>query len=81
MRKLRLDPNQPIGKLHVIPDFLLSPEALFPKRESVKVTLVVDKESVDFFRSKARKAGLKYQRMIREVLREYSHHYQQKSGS
>ncbi len=69
------DPDQPIGKLHIIADFLPPPEELFPKRETVKVTLVVDKESVDFFRSKACNAGLKYQRMIREVLREYSHRY------
>jgi predicted DNA binding CopG/RHH family protein len=75
-RHATVDPNQPIGNLHVIPDFLPPPEELFPKREAIKVTLAVDKESVDFFRKKAHNAGLKYQRMMRDVLREYSHRYQ-----
>jgi len=72
----RQDTDQPIGKLHVIADFLPPPEELFPKKEGVKVTLIVDKESVNFFRKKAQKVGLKYQRMIREVLREYVHRYE-----
>jgi hypothetical protein len=70
------DLNQPIGSLHVVSDFLPPPEDLFPKRDPVKVTLVVDRESVDFFRSKAHEVGQKYQRMMRDVLREYSHLYQ-----
>lgn len=73
MKKHDLD--QPIGKLHIVPDFLPPPEELFPKREAVKVTLVLDKESIDFFREQAHQAGFKYQRMMREVLREYSHRY------
>jgi hypothetical protein len=69
--------DEPMGKLHVIPDFLPPPEELFPKREGIKVTLTVDRDSVDFFRRSAHRSGLKYQRMMREVLREYSHRYQQ----
>jgi hypothetical protein len=67
--------DEPMGKLHAIPDFLPPPEELFPRREGIKVTLTVDRDSVDFFRSRARRSGLKYQRMMREVLREYSHRY------
>ena len=73
------DSDQPIGKLHRIPDFLPPPEELFPKREAVKVTLVMDKESVAFFRHEAHEVGMKYQRMIREVLREYSHRHRHHS--
>jgi hypothetical protein len=69
--------DEPMGELHVIPDFLPPPEELFPKREGIKVTLIVDRDSVDFFRNRAHQSGLKYQRMMREVLREYSHRYQQ----
>ncbi|MBL0059528.1 MAG: CopG family transcriptional regulator [Elusimicrobia bacterium] len=68
--------DEPMGRLHVIPDFLPPPEELFPKREGIKVTLIVDRDSVNFFRQRAHSAGLKYQRMMREVLREYSHRYQ-----
>jgi hypothetical protein len=74
--KKQIYTDEPMGKLRVIADFLPPPEELFPKREGVKVTLTVDKESVDFFRKRAHGAGLKYQRMMREVLREYSHRYQ-----
>ncbi len=77
MKKQTLtDLNQPIGKLHRIPDFLPPPKELFPKREVVKVTFVVDKESIAFFRHEAHEVGMKYQRMMREVLREYSHRHQ-----
>lgn len=76
-KQIRKTSDQPLGELHVIPDFLPPPEVLFPKREAVKLTLVVDKDSVDFFRGQARESGLKYQRMMRDVLREYSNRYRQ----
>jgi predicted DNA binding CopG/RHH family protein len=75
--KKQIYTDEPIGKLQVISDFLPPPEELFPKKEGIKVTLIVDRESVNFFRQKAHQTGMKYQRMMREVLRDYSHHYQQ----
>jgi hypothetical protein len=74
-RKRRRDPDRPVGKLTIIPNFLPPPEELFPMEETVKVTLVLDKESVLFFKKRAQKSGMKYQRMMRHVLKGYVRHY------
>jgi len=66
----------PVGKLTVVPNFLPPPEELFPREEILKVTLRLDRRSVEFFKAIAKKSGMKYQRMMREVLRRYAHHHQ-----
>ncbi len=72
-----LDPDFPSGKLTRVPDFLPPPEELvFPGEETEKVTIVLRKASVDFFRKKAGQLHTKYQRMIREVLDRYVSRYQ-----
>lgn len=71
------DPDFPSGKLTRIPDFLPPPEELvFSGEETEKVTIVLRKASVDFFRGKAKELHTKYQRMIREVLDRYVARYQ-----
>ena len=60
--------NEPLGKLEVIDDFLPSPKSLALKEENVKVTIVLSKESVEFFKAEADKHHIKYQRMIRQLL-------------
>ena len=67
--------DEPIGSLRRIADFLPSPEELFPKMEMKKITIEVDLETVDFFKLKAKKAGTKYQKMMREVLKIYAKKY------
>ncbi len=70
------DPDFPVGKMTRIPNFLPPPEELFPpKSDTVKVTIVLKKASVDFFREAARKHHAKYQRMIRRVLDGYVARY------
>jgi len=59
-----------------IEDFLPSPELLVKKEESVKITISLSKSSVDFFKEKAKKAGVPYQVMIKTVIDRYSSHYQ-----
>ena len=66
------DSDMPVGKLVRDRVFLPSPEELFPKEEVRRITLVVDNSTVEFFRKKARKIGVKYQPMMRRVLREYA---------
>lgn len=65
----------PVGKIKVVTDLLPSPEKLIPVRDTVKVTLAIDKDSFLFFKKSASKHGIKYQRMIREVLSRYAHKY------
>ncbi len=74
MRK-NIDPNMPIGKLHEIPNFLPPPDQLIFPEETVKVTLVLTKNSVDFFKKQAKKNHTKYQKMIREVVDRYARKY------
>jgi hypothetical protein len=71
----RIDEDQPVGPLRVIPDFLPPPEQLVIPTDRVKVTLFLDRSSVDFFKTRAKRARTKYQQMMREVLRRYAHHH------
>lgn len=64
------DSNEPQGKLLKIADFLPPPSELLPK--NIKITLTLDKRTVDFFKAQARNNNEKYQRMMREVLRGYA---------
>ncbi|MBI3017016.1 MAG: CopG family transcriptional regulator [Deltaproteobacteria bacterium] len=74
-KKRKIDPDRPIGKLTVIPDFLPPPEDLFPKSELQKITIIVDKDTILFFKQTASQHGQKYQRMMREVLKGYAKKY------
>jgi len=60
----------------VIDDFLPAPEKLIKKEDTVKVTILLSKNSIDFFKEKARKIGVPYQSMIKSVLDRYTFHYQ-----
>ncbi|MBI3534868.1 MAG: CopG family transcriptional regulator [Deltaproteobacteria bacterium] len=65
----------PIGKITIVEDFLPPPEILFPKDEKKKITLEIDVQTISFFREKAKWAGTKYQKMMREVLKGYAKKY------
>lgn len=67
-----------IEQAEVIPDILPSPDRLVLKEETVRVTLNLNKRSVDFFKSSARKNGVPYQSMIRRVLNIYAERYLEK---
>jgi len=58
--------------VEVSADFLPKPEELLFKTKSKKVTLVLDEESVDFFKHEAIKLNTSYQRMIRTLLNKYA---------
>jgi len=61
------------GKMEFVQDFLPRPEDLVLKKEPAteKITMELEKETVDFFRGKAKTFGASYQRMIRKLLSEY----------
>ena len=67
--------NETIGKIRIIDDFLPPPKDLVLKDESIKVTLALNKSSVDFFKQEAKKHKSKYQQMIRVLLEQYTQHY------
>ena len=66
-----------IADSELIEDFLPSPHQLVFKEEAVKVTLSLGKESVDFFKKKAKENHVPYQNMIKRVVDLYARHYMQ----
>jgi predicted DNA binding CopG/RHH family protein len=62
----------PIEDLEVVKDFLPPPEQLAFSEETVKVTITLSKESVDFFKREASKHNTQYQKMIRRLLDAYT---------
>ncbi|MEX2365019.1 MAG: CopG family transcriptional regulator [Pseudohongiellaceae bacterium] len=64
--------EEPVGPLKVVPDFLPSPEELVFKEDTVKVTISLSKESVEFFKQEAEKHHTQYQKMIRRLLDAYT---------
>lgn len=73
--------DEDIGEVQVIPDFLPPPEELAFKEDTVKVTIALSKESVEFFKKEAIKHNTQYQKMIRRLLDVYSSSYKQLPAS
>lgn len=71
MRKKTYDENMPIGRLTRVPNFLPPPEELVFPDDIVKVTINLHKSDVDFFKKRAGTLRVKYQQMLRAVIREY----------
>jgi hypothetical protein len=67
--------DEPIGEIQFIIDFLPSPEQLVLKEETVKVTLALTKNSVDFFKKIAKEQESHYQTMIRSLLEHYTERF------
>ena len=67
--------DEPLGKLRVVEDFLPPPRELAFREEGVKVTMVLSKSSVDFFKKAAAKYHAPYQKMIRQLVDAYASRY------
>jgi len=67
--------SEPLGRVRVVKDFLPPPERLVLKEEPVKITMLLSKSSVEFFKKQAEKQGVPYQTMIRRVLDLYAAQY------
>ncbi len=79
MRKKKIKyTDEPIGDVKVVKDFLPPPSELVLKDDTVKVTLSLTKESVDFFKKEAQNHHTQYQKMIRNLLDQYAHQYKRK---
>jgi predicted DNA binding CopG/RHH family protein len=55
----------------IVKDVLPPPEQLVFKEKTVKITLALSENSVNFFKDQADKHGLKYQQMIRSLIDKY----------
>lgn len=67
--------NMPIGKLTKIKDFLPTPAELAVPEETEKITISLNKSSIEFFKRQAQQHNTKYQRMIRELVDKYATQY------
>jgi len=75
MKRKTEDLNMPIGKLTRVKDFLPTPAELVTNEKTVKVTIALNKTSIEFFKHKAGLYHTKYQKMIRELLDKYAMQY------
>ena len=66
----------PIGKLTRVADFLPPPSELVPVEQNVKITILLKKSSVNYFKKQANRYHTKYQKMMREVLDQYAVRHQ-----
>ncbi|EKD90071.1 MAG: helix-turn-helix protein, CopG [uncultured bacterium] len=76
MKKKRLNNNiiymdEPIKMGKLVGDFLPKPEHLVFHDKKRRVTLTLSEESLDFFKSAAKKHGASYQAMIRRLIDYY----------
>ncbi len=67
--------DEPIGEIKIIKDFLPSPEQLAFKDDNVKITITLNKSSIEFFKKEAKKNRTHYQKMIRRLLDIYVEHH------
>ena len=72
MSKRTSDADFPIGKLTRIKDVLPPPEQLVVPEETIKVTLLLSKSSIRFFKQQAAQHRTKYQRMLRALVDRYA---------
>ena len=70
--------EEPMGELRITKDFLPKPEELALKEENIKITISLNKSSIEFFKKKAKEHRTSYQKMIRRLIDWYASQ-QQKS--
>jgi len=66
------DVERSLNDATVMGDFLPSPSELVSRVEKEKITIAVDKRSIDLFKKYAKKHNTKYQPMINGVLSSYA---------
>jgi len=63
--------DEPMEPGERVADFLPRPEELVLRNRSVKVTITLSEDSVNFFKDQAQRLNVPYQRMIRNLLDDY----------
>lgn len=66
------DVKQSLDEAVIVADFLPSPDKLTKKTEKEKITIAIDKHSLELFKNYAKKHDTKYQTMINGVLGSYA---------
>ena len=71
-KKTDLYTDEKLGDFEIIPDFLPKPWELAAMEKKSKVTIMLEDKSVAFFKRQAKKYGVSYQAMIRNLLQQYA---------
>ncbi len=66
------DISKAINSSVLINDFLPPPDKLITKEDNSKVTILLSKKSINFFKDQSKKSGVPYQSMIKKVLDLYA---------
>lgn len=69
------DIEEALDDAHIVSDLLPSPAELVRKTEKEKITIALDKHSVELFKEFAKKNNAKYQTMINGVISSYADKY------
>lgn len=69
------DIDEALDDAHIVSDLLPSPEELVRKSEKEKITIALDKNSVNLFKAYAKRNNAKYQTMINGVISSYAEKY------
>lgn len=72
------DVAKAINSSIVIHDFLPPPDQLITKEDNSKVTILLSKKSISFFKAQSKKSGVPYQSMIKKVLDLYADKFSHK---
>lgn len=60
------------GKMRLVADFLPSPGELVRRGESRKITISLSNDSIEFFKTESKRLKSPYQRLIKNLLQEYT---------
>jgi predicted DNA binding CopG/RHH family protein len=66
------DVEQSLDDATIVSDFLPSPNELVRRTKKEKITISIDKDSLDLYKKYAKKHNTKYQPMINGVLSSYA---------
>ena len=69
------DVEQSLDDATIVSDFLPSPNELVRRTKKEKITISIDKDSLDLYKKYAKKHNTKYQPMINGVLSSYADNF------
>ena len=69
------DINEALDRAVIIEDFLPSPDEFIRRSEKEKITIAIDKRSLNLYRQYAKKHNAKYQTMMNDILGSYADKY------
>ena len=69
------DINEALDHAVVIEDFLPSPEEFIRRAKKEKITIAIDKHSLELYKAYAKEHDSKYQNLINDVVSSYADKY------